>query len=705
MVGQFVSTYSADIKIHLILDALLGEASSISSSNISIYRLVNVLKLLVQEPLVFTFTDEHGRLLYSSNRQSGYTFTQQKDNPPGYISFKLSSGQKLSLYIYVEPGFNSSCDQKLADTEVANQYKHLFRLVEANHDLCKTFENAFFNLKSYEDISFHDPASPLAVTGREEYNRLIAPVRTVIDEALGDMGDAPLLSRSPDKSRRDLPYPNIFFIVQNAALDQHHTSKLLLSVRQISLIDIWAKSVPDACVHPHKNTYTCFVNGGETVAEQIESMPLFNADAAFESGSVEFLSGTNVPGTCTQNKTQIQSIENCICSQLGLEKPMIMLIPIHIAGVPWITLYTVTSLDHDAAEGAWIHNYHFYHSISRTIANGLQSGLYRLYLDLVAAELEKEDVFFQGELATELINQRWCKLATVYPFEQVSINLAEESNEAAIVGSSYSSKKYALKQVPNQWYRRQTHYSLQLEDLKLRCEAALLKADEKVDVVNRKFTEHIMQQAHTVKNMLCPVTTNLDSAVEFLSSSRYDHSYQKLTDSRHSVDILLATLQILLSPHHGTPEELRDVSTIEDLIHWLISRNLSCHPHIEFTNLNNKPLRLLNLPASFTALWNLLHNAVNYSKDDTVPVRITLSRNDANETVLSISNDGEMPPHASDILCGMIQITGDDAYRGLPITARKIVEAGWQVLDVIVGVGTTIRINLNGGLLDENTFD
>jgi K+-sensing histidine kinase KdpD len=195
--------------------------------------------------------------------------------------------------------------------------------------------------------------------------------------------------------------------------------------------------------------------------------------------------------------------------------------------------------------------------------------------------------------------------------------------------------------------------------------------------------------------MLVPVSTNL-SLVENHLNSRFNEIdntlMPKIDDTRNSLDILTITLRILLSPTSIVPDELSSISSLQALVHWFSQRRLSSHPPIRFSCLYEQPVPLSNLQAAFTVLWNLLHNAAKHSKEGAEAIQVTLSRNQENEVVLSICNEGEMLLQNREKLCGHIVPASGEHYKGLPITAQKIVDAGWQLVDVTVGFGTTVRI-------------
>lgn len=740
------SPYSPANRIYQILDALAGSAMYSASTVVTIHPLIDCIKLLVQQPLVISFFDDQLTLRYCSlpDFSGAHTTIKATTDIPSMIPFRVGKETVyyLAIHLPVRKNTDTSCTPLTAPDEIREHYRQLVQQIERDQDLCVIFRVALDLLGEVSPAGNHVGSSSHTMLTPEEYMELLKPVRTVFDEALEQMHETPLLFNAPDGSGRRLAFPNLFFVVQKSAAarqnnleDRQYSSHIVLSNQQRNAIEAWRTSVPEACVvQKAPCSVTCPAYAPHLFTQYLEdtldALSAYIPETVISSGTIEFcpaLDRPAAPTSCTEDS--LCSPVACIHAQIGLDMPQTLSIPIHIGGVPWVTLYTVTPPQAGSEIATWRHNYHFYRYVGRTLVSILRSGIQRSYFIQVSAILESDDCYRNGDLHCEQLNLRWQRLAAVYPFDQVAITPEKPGDEPAItIKSCYSPKSYYLYLTPNCNFSRQMSHTLNTRELAACCEAALLRADERVDVVNRKFTEHIMQQGHTVKNMLCPVTNNLNEVLDDFSEillhlerlhrhvcqdggCKFHHSLEKqeslniLTDCKYSVDVLSTTLQILLSPTAKTPDGLQEIDNLAALISWFMERNLSCHPPIEFIDLHNSPVRLRNLTASFTALWNLLHNAANHSDDDSIPIRITLSRNSADNTVLTISNDGKMPPLDRDILIGCALSDQEQAYRGLPIAARKIAEAGWQVVDVVVGNGTTVCIDLTGGLIDEHSGD
>jgi len=640
------STYDEKNRLHLIVDALVGAVNYYPISSVSIFPLIDIIKLLVQQPLIFSFFDENKKLLYCTMDDPQYTkevhsILDKVKQSNALLRLQAASHPACYVAILIQ-SFHEKTGElvfKDAPKKIQSQYKQLFAAIQQE---CDVVNAIYLALKTVQSASCSRSVSeepPRADSAGERYSELISPLRAVLDSALGDLVESPLLHNSPDNKGRQLPYPNIFFVVQNATacrstkqFNFNYTAQIVLSNTQKSQIEKWCTTTPGSCCSTEKHTHaSCLIHHTEEAIQQLEQ-PLGKtsrsiSDSVFCSGSIEFSPESAHQGRdhAGRGDSSRQKVEECIYAQIVDGHPKALLIPIHIGGVPWITLYTFTSHNKDNDSSSWKHNYHIYRTITRSIATRLRTGVKQLYLDLVSSELECTEHYLHGALVVDEINKSWEVISSVYPFDRVIITSETDSlrQSTSFIKSKHASTGYYLHLVPNEWYHRQIVYSgIQLEDVHQACLKALKRADDTLDEGYKIFSEQVKQQAHTLGNILHPITmglTNLQTAMlkPRLNKIKCHNKFAKISTL---VDVWIVSFQILVGNKNEQPQMLEGIKTLRELLDWFALRYNETIFGVIYQIESDADAVLPDVAGAFTILWNFIENARNNSR--TPPVEL-----------------------------------------------------------------------------------
>lgn len=732
------SSYDKRSRVNLIIDTLVGSVNYYPVSTLSIYPLIDIIKLLVQQPLLFAFFDEQLKLIYCTMEDPQYSKTVRYKFENSYLKSNLihfniacrDNEKSTPLASYRVAIFLQSFDDVPGSLEfnpppknILNQYIKLFSAIEKERDIAFALHTAlkYIDDRSHRDLSHSNNPKCPAIT-IEHYNEMIYQLRSVFDEALGELSESPLLHNVPGNPGEPLPYPNIFFTVQNATIHRketnfNYTAQVLLSHKQNVQIKEWCKTVPGRCSYsscPSKQNKCPFKGPFEdpekTFKEAIHNLekPLGSSsrsisDSVYYSGSLEFTprsirQGIGHAGGSRDYSSKDMNMRDCIYAQFVDCSTKTLLIPIHIGGVPWIILNTFTSSDKNDANSSWKHNYHIYRTVTRSIATRLRTGVKQLYLDLVSSELEREKFYKHGMLAVDLLNERWEELSAVYPFDRVIITSETDSSRQStcFIKSKHFSTGYYLHLVPNEWYQRQVLYSgIQLEDVHQACLNALKRADDTLNEVYKIFSEQVKQQAHTLGNILHPITLGLTNLQSAMLKPRLNKikCHNKLAKISTLVDVWIVSFQILVGNKNEQPQMLAMVKTLRELLDWFVLRyteaNFGVIYHIE----SDVDAVLPDVAGAFTILWNFIENARNNSR--TPPVELHAAKIAGGLIEIVIKNSGKMPESMAQKLLNSQAVYPSGIWKGFAVVQRKLVDMGWQLTDICVcDEGTSISIRL-----------
>ena len=120
---------------------------------------------------------------------------------------------------------------------------------------------------------------------------------------------------------------------------------------------------------------------------------------------------------------------------LGDQKLHVFYIPVHVAGVPWLALFTFTRKVPQDDREAWGRNYHIYRDVVPRITSQIRYGARQIYLQLVAdkftARLHRSKL---GALPIDAlirgVSRDWQEINQVYPYARLRLNVATDESSS-----------------------------------------------------------------------------------------------------------------------------------------------------------------------------------------------------------------------------------------------------------------------------------
>jgi hypothetical protein len=519
----------------------------------------------------------------------------------------------------------------------------------------------------------------------EEIWELLAPMRRVLDDALADFLESPLIDKL---NRRDLPFPNIFCVVQTKISSPRrthfdYTARVLLSYIQKERIG--GACGQDYCDHLEY-----------PLGPSVRSI----ADSVFASGIIDFSSEGPGEGRDRGGSKSAKSpdslrrvAEKCVYGRIASD-PKVFYIPVHIGGVPWLSLFTLTEMlgGEEAQTLSWTHNYGLYVTLIPRINNRVRAGVKRLYINLLGDRLADELMYSDGSNLFGRINRTWKRVAYVYPHKVAVLVPADKGKgDFELPDGSWA----RLELNDNPYYTRQIQIEHDFLDgdrqhILDECKKAIDRAKAKQSEVDRRFVAEVLSQRHTVFNRIPDdqLRNALTSPADELSGEARVH----VADASRMTDVLNVSLWIGLRKQGDHP--LRNEKSVLRLLRWLAERTLTSEakPVLEIGgDGSDVPLPDEQLSAAFTVLWNLWHNASkkhpsSAGKSFTVKA---VKRNSTLEIVFR--NEGSMVRPWADYLLGKGPCPNKlPEPRGLQIVLEEqLPQLGWQISGVEVGNGHT----------------
>ena len=167
------------------------------------------------------------------------------------------------------------------------------------------------------------------------------------------------------------------------------------------------------------------------------------ADSVFESGCIDFGRPEErthrfsreqyAPGNLNALRKKLEGAVYCQTYSRpgeGLQRePVIFYMPIHVAGTPWLALYSFWTGE---PEEVWLECYWLRRDIMPAIAGRLRSAALEAYLDCIYDVLR--ELLPQSrppDVLRAMINQRLSDLVSVYPFERVKLYATHVTDRSA----------------------------------------------------------------------------------------------------------------------------------------------------------------------------------------------------------------------------------------------------------------------------------
>jgi hypothetical protein len=575
-------------RISLVADAIIGMMNQYSRTEIRFYALFDYLQLLAQRPLVLTIVEDGPSLVrkYSSLRDPEYVdllkqvdqdLQSLQDRKMALVSIGQigKSGHNLwmCLHEYVVSEDSASpvmlrlvADSKMKESLI-DQFTELTKLLEEFEQtrILNTIQEMIQRIGKEGAQS----VMPGIQISNEERHGMLQPMRGVVDDAITEVLDSPLLRKPVGDGGLDLY--NLFCVVRTAvprlrrgrdrveAQSQsfdgfNYTAGLLLGEQQIASLQTW-RTRPESGL------------SAEEIFRRIE-IPLGEhsrsiADSVFSSGSIDFSgesAGTGRDQSGDESDIQRQQAEDLVYSNI-VKQHRVFYIPIHVDGVPWLALFTLTNMTHRADEQwvSWMHNYHVYRTVIPKVAARLRSGAQAVYLRLVGESFANGlRSYSSPEKFLRSVNEAWLKLSCVYPFQSIALRPCQTQLRTDLEKGSTRTLRInetlAVEIVTsgiNEFFTRQVSYEvLDVEAVTTVCERNLTSYRETEERVSRNaltYTAHMirnpirtmLQLGVGLENAAGDAIVNeaskllaLESTVQSLFASRAKYPADRLTLSR-----------------------------------------------------------------------------------------------------------------------------------------------------------------------------
>lgn len=430
--------YSEKSRLPLIRDGLMGLPYLWPKHEVFLYPFADYLQLLFQRPLVITIWKADSPKPIFSSLCDDYLINQDQFNlsPPdphmvrvgeSEYSIAVHSIQRNTLKPYVV-GYHALKKLLAPPSKAANQIERdLFKeFLQILGESIKCFEAAVHERAERYRIR---EKSNLKTISAQDAKKMLEPMRAVLDRVYQSAGESPFLWGI---DRKGLDLANLFAVVRVLLGNTKRyynsfdfTAGLLLSRAQRETLDEW-------------RTRTAHESGSDCV-EVLETILGPNsrsiADYVFCSGVVGF-SGTVAGGTLDfagdpEDKCR-QVEERRIYKQVAGQWPLYpFYIPIHVGGVPWISLFTLTDEYPGEDPRSWNHNYHLYRDVIPRAAEQIRVGAEEVYISSLASKLTEHlrewgsRAVLSLENIAKQVSLDWASLAQIYPFDRVTLEVAQ----------------------------------------------------------------------------------------------------------------------------------------------------------------------------------------------------------------------------------------------------------------------------------------
>jgi hypothetical protein len=683
-----------------VTNALVDIINIYPHQNIFIYPILDTLLLYPQKPRIISFYSSH----LNPDRP---IYTTLKD-PEIYPSFaRMLRGQSKSSRILIpttdiyvslheidtSKGIVKATFNPVSSAEMGHMADILQGLTDGREETgsgLKLLEHIALRIKEGPKIrraaSRNRPLRARPKSGghvtaenstpsEETIALLFEPLRSALDDAFGDYIKSPLLSRLYN---RDLPFPNLFCVVQNKISQKRrhffdYTARVLLSTNQAALIRA-------AC--------------GEQSCADLE-LPLGPnarsiADSVFASGVIDFSS--EEPGVGRDDSGPGQSIfdsprhaaERRVYGQL-VEPAQVFYMPVHVGGVPWLALFTLSNKEETNL--SWALNFRLYRTLIPRINERMRAGIKRVYLHLIGEKLVEALAHKDSGSLLSRVNHAWEQLTYVYPHK--GVRLVENGRNGPKEMKLPDGRFVSFELYDNPHYERQIDYDL-LDEQSVRDKIyhTLVRADEKRAEVEQRFWDEVLSQRHTIFNRI-PLN-ELRNAVASDVSELSGDTRVEVDDAKRTLDILNVSLQIAL--RRGGSHPLKGQSFL-GLLGWLKERILSSEmkPVFDFApDAPDLPIQDEDLSAAFTVIWNLWHNASKkYPSATERHFTVKACRRD-DDLALTFINQREMPEAWINYLLDEGPSPSDrQETTGLEITRHRLQQLRWPRAEVRAEDGHT----------------
>jgi hypothetical protein len=267
------------------------------------------------------------------------------------------------------------------------------------------------------------------------YNQQVLPFLESFREVLTELfADLTLQTEKHFKEHKPR-LGNIFCVVRTVALPDLRlnsfpfTAGLLLSSNQRQEFCEWCRS----CCKKNDNLCPVDLCDERTCLADFEIPLGINsrsaADVTFCSGTIDFgrepgdgiwdlVDQTNI-AECRRTK-----VENCIYPH----DASLFFLPVHVNGIPWITLFTFTPSDKKQYWERWFHNYVFYREVTQRAVSQLRWRAEEEYVNQLSKAAFTGEALRDSDLGSvfTLINLQWDIASHVFPLPRFCILIPKD---------------------------------------------------------------------------------------------------------------------------------------------------------------------------------------------------------------------------------------------------------------------------------------
>lgn len=496
------------IKSYLIIDSITGLNCHLSDPNVYIYHFLNYLSLLFQErvfiviwrdksPIFSTITEPffHGKHDIKWKNTDVYCTIGET---PYFISlYKISD-----KYVPNPPG-NREHEALLENLLTLDTKKMLcLKKISNNSSIINNNEMLERSIKIIDETGIRNrhyelPSNVIDLT-EEEVGKMLAPLRKAIDHSFSESSKSEYIR--PDGIKNY--FTNIFASIKIIPREGRrfnsfypYTYKMLLSEIQQNQFREWHGTACETrykqCYLARKDPALCQGN----IEKQLSYSSSSIADWAFCTGVIDF------SGKEDNIWNEIDINDTGELGRLAAEKCFypsnvkILRVPIHIGGVPWLMIST---LSRESTIDSWNYNYLFYRDVLIKATSLLREKVFDIYTDLIYQALERQIRKWsqKREKTVETINQDWQKIAQIYPLPLLSLSQAKQGaiEEMYVSGRG----KYYFKWQDNPFFARQVRWGIyDADEIINTCKERLKSFAKLEDIIEHNaiaHTSHLLKQ-------------------------------------------------------------------------------------------------------------------------------------------------------------------------------------------------------------------
>jgi len=484
-----------------------------SVDRVYVYPIVDVLKLIIQRPVIVSFFSNANRkhLVYTSAKdpETLAVYAAFIKRVPLRNKFELSDQISMEFYILNDsPEEGQAQLRGLTDDEFEKLHIIVNDLFSKDNDAKRRRDGILQAVKEYEkkfgpdesqiESLTHDKATKRnrvkVNVSDENIRNFRKSMRQIVDLSMHDFNDAILVRIGP-QGEESLPFSNLFFVFRfpSDRKSFDYSAQIILSTRQLDEIRSWWEGqsstfdymklsrefLSDSRIRKNVNIkeviegFTSDIRVNPTkLLEMVETPLSFEAtsiaDSIFKSGVIDFSHFAASQGldwnAHQEADIRRQLAEHIIYSRItGYRHPFY--IPIHVGGIPWLLLFTMPPQRYDRQTYAdWKHNLNFYVDFIPFLSNKIRATARDLYLsrfsEIIQSSLAK---FFDGiipdqKLLCNEINESTGTLMKFFPYD--TLLFCDNDNEGGEFLDLHNGKGIWFKMRENSFFEKQVGFDL-----------------------------------------------------------------------------------------------------------------------------------------------------------------------------------------------------------------------------------------------------